>query len=311
MTPRLHRSQYTVGWICAVSIELAAARGVLDEMHEEYRSGDCIFTLGSIAGHNIVIACLPAGQLGISPAATVASRTLVEFPQIKFGLMVGIGGGVPGHDRANSVRLGDVVVSQPQGYHGGVIQYDSGKATPDGFERTTQLDSPPTILLSALNLMKAKEAGGFSNFYQHIAQLENNPRTAVFRRDNAGEDILFDPDYDHTEGEVTCDHCSKDMMVQRAQREKGSEVRVHYGNIASGNLVIKSAKERDRISQLLRGILCFEMEAAGLMNHFKCLVIRGICDYADSHKNKTWQPYAAGTAAAYAKELLLNVPTET
>jgi nucleoside phosphorylase len=46
------------------------------------------------------------------------------------------------------------------------------------------------------------------------------------------------------------------------------------------------------------------MEAAGLMDNFPCLVIRGICDYADSHKNKQWQGYAAATAAAYAKELL-------
>ena len=46
------------------------------------------------------------------------------------------------------------------------------------------------------------------------------------------------------------------------------------------------------------------MEAAGLMDSFPCLVIRGICDYADSHKNKRWQPYAAATAAAFAKELL-------
>ncbi|KAL3444390.1 hypothetical protein BJX65DRAFT_310973 [Aspergillus insuetus] len=47
------------------------------------------------------------------------------------------------------------------------------------------------------------------------------------------------------------------------------------------------------------------MEAAGLMNTYPCLVIRGICDYADSHKNKAWQGYAAATAAAFAKELLL------
>ena len=44
------------------------------------------------------------------------------------------------------------------------------------------------------------------------------------------------------------------------------------------------------------------------MNDFRCLVIRGICDYADSHKNKTWQPYAAATAAACAKEILSLVP---
>jgi nucleoside phosphorylase len=84
-------------------------------------------------------------------------------------------------------------------------------------------------------------------------------------------------------------------------------VTIHYGTIASGNQVIKDGISRDRLSAELGGVLCFEMEAAGLMNDFPCLVIRGICDYADSHKNKAWQPYAAATAAAYAKELLLTV----
>jgi nucleoside phosphorylase len=83
---------------------------------------------------------------------------------------------------------------------------------------------------------------------------------------------------------------------------------VYYGTIASGNQVMRSAAERDRVSAELGGVLCFEMEAAGLMNSFPCLVIRGICDYADSHKNKRWQAYAAGTAAAYAKELLSVIP---
>ncbi|OSS48405.1 hypothetical protein B5807_07871 [Epicoccum nigrum] len=79
---------------------------------------------------------------------------------------------------------------------------------------------------------------------------------------------------------------------------------VHYGTIASGNQVMKDAFERDRANAQLGGVLCFEMEAAGLMNTFPCLVIRGICDYSDSHKNDKWQPYAAGIAAAYAKEVL-------
>ena len=48
------------------------------------------------------------------------------------------------------------------------------------------------------------------------------------------------------------------------------------------------------------------MEAAGL-DDFQCLVIRGICDYADSHKNKIWQPHAAAAATAYAKDLLLQL----
>jgi len=82
-------------------------------------------------------------------------------------------------------------------------------------------------------------------------------------------------------------------------------MRVHYGLIASGNQVIKDAKFRDRLNESLGGnILCVEMEAAGLMNDFPCIVIRGICDYADSQKNKDWQEHAAAVAAACAKELL-------
>jgi len=89
--------------------------------------------------------------------------------------------------------------------------------------------------------------------------------------------------------------------------------RIHYGLIASGNSVIKATDKLHQLQQLLAGsgeILCVEMEAAGLMNDFKCIVIRGISDYADSHKNDGWQPYAAAAAAAYAKELLSVIPKE-
>ena len=65
---------------------------------------------------------------------------------------------------------------------------------------------------------------------------------------------------------------------------------------------------RDRLRREL-DVLCFEMEAAGLMDSFLCLVIRGGCHYADSHKNKRWQAYAAATAAAYAKGLLYYTRT--
>lgn len=82
---------------------------------------------------------------------------------------------------------------------------------------------------------------------------------------------------------------------------------IHYGTIASGDQVIKDAIKRDEISQRFGGVLCFEMEAAGLVNRFPCLVVRGICDYCDSHKNKDWQPFAAAAAAAWTKELLRNI----
>jgi nucleoside phosphorylase len=97
------------------------------------------------------------------------------------------------------------------------------------------------------------------------------------------------------------------MIVVRAPRRSGEGV-VHYGTIASGNQVMKDGVARDKLSSELGGVLCFEMEAAGLMNSFPCLVVRGICDYADSHKNKKWQPFAAAAAAACAKEILSYVP---
>jgi nucleoside phosphorylase len=88
-------------------------------------------------------------------------------------------------------------------------------------------------------------------------------------------------------------------------KKKPRDMCVHYGLIASGNKVIKDAGFRDKLNKDLGGdVLCVEMEAAGLMNNFPCVVIRGICDYADSHKNKAWQEHAAAAAAAFAKELL-------
>jgi hypothetical protein len=72
---------------------------------------------------------------------------------------------------------------------------------------------------------------------------------------------------------------------------------------------VKDGKRRDQLALGL-GVYCLVMEAAGLIDDFPCLVIRDICDYADSHKNKEWQGYAAVVAAAYTKELLLVVPVD-
>jgi nucleoside phosphorylase len=254
------------------------------------------YTLGRIVEHNVVIACLPAGQTGITSAAAVAVHMKSKFQSIRFGLLVGVGGGVPSID----VRLGDVVVSQPHEEHGGVVQYDLGKTTPGGFQRTGSLNKAPEILLSALSTLQSNYLMGRSRFSDYLSTLVK--RLPNFSRDKAGPDVLFLANYDHVGGD-TCVQCCEDKQVQRRAREN-HDVLIHYGTIASGNRVMRHATERDGISKKLGGVLCFEMEAAGLMNRFPCLVIRGICDYADSHKNKKWQPYAAATAAVYAKELL-------
>jgi nucleoside phosphorylase len=302
MAPKLRHDEYTVGWVCALDVELAAAQEMLDEEHQDLPTDDDenLYVLGSIGGHNVAIVCLPAGRIGNNPAASVAIQMRATFKAIRFRLMVGIGGGVPSTEA--DIRLGDVVVSQPHNVYGGVVQYDSGKATPSGFKRTGSLNSPPDVLLTAVNKVRANKVRGKSKLSEYASKLEHIPE---FQRARAGPDVLFEATYDHHGGQ-TCDQCSVDRQNVRQPRKE--EVVVHYGTIASGNQVMRNAIERDRVSAELGGVLCFEMEAAGLMNNFPCLVIRGICDYADSHKNKQWQVYAAGIAAAYAREVLSFIP---
>ena len=118
---------------------------------------------------------------------------------------------------------------------------------------------------------------------------------------NEGTDCGAIPDNDDGDDEESSRFCDMAKVVKRKPRD----MRIHYGLIASGNQVIKDATFRDKLNKDLGGnVLCVEMEAAGLMDHFPCVVIRGICDYADSHKNKDWQEHAAAVAAAFAKELL-------
>jgi nucleoside phosphorylase len=301
---QLRREEYTVGWICALPVELAAAQELLDEEHEDLERDehdDNLYSLGRVREHNVVIVCLPAGLMGNNPAAAVATQMRSTFRSVRFGLMVGIGGGVPSEDA--DIRLGDVVVSQPHQGYGGVIQYDFGKATPSGFQRTGFLNAPPTILLGAVNKLRANQLRRRTELLGHISKLSH---LQGFTGEVAGPDVLFDAAYNHKQG-PTCRSCSADRQVDRQPRSNEEPV-VHYGTIASGNQVIKNAAERDTVSKEFGGVLCFEMEAAGLMNSFPCLVIRGICDYADSHKNKTWQAYAAGAAAACAKEVLSLIP---
>lgn len=132
---------YTVGWIAALPCERAAAERMLEVKHNWPRdfvqpSTDPLsYSWGSIGDHNVVNVSLKAGIYGIVAAATAATHMLDSFPQIKFGLLVGIGGAIPKFDedgtsiRDDNIRLGDIVVSSPSGDNGGVIQYDFVKST--------------------------------------------------------------------------------------------------------------------------------------------------------------------------------------
>ncbi|KAM5521262.1 g-protein beta wd-40 repeats containing [Fusarium oxysporum f. sp. phaseoli] len=126
-----------------------------------------------------------------------------------------------------------------------------------------------------------------------------------FGYQGASNDRLYQADYDHVTSEnPTCNECDKSHIIHRIDRDDNDSY-FHYGIIASGSAAVKDGKTRQRLSEEY-GALCFETEAAGLYD-FPCLIIHGIYDYADSHMSNLWQEYAAATAAAFAKELLLFV----
>ncbi|KAH0026008.1 ankyrin repeat protein, partial [Aureobasidium melanogenum] len=264
-----------------------------------------IYVFGRVGNHKVVIATLPSGSYGTTSAATTAKEMLLDFPKIRFGLLVGIGGGIPNEE--NDIRLGDVVVSKPQGTIGGVLQFDLGKETNAGFERIGSLDRPPTVLLKAIALLEARHAlRGSKDVPKYISETHKKFPGYKAKHPGLEQDRLFEAAYDHAPLKApTCQRCDVDRLVDRDCRDTQDPV-IHYGLIGSGNQVIKNSHKRDLLGE--QNILCVEMEAAGLMNDFPCLVIRGICDYSDSHKNKRWQPYAALVAAAYAKELLSTIP---
>ncbi|KAJ6779527.1 hypothetical protein PWT90_07848 [Aphanocladium album] len=311
----LSPDDYTVGWICAIPVELQAARAMLDQEHAPLQTqpnyDENSYILGSVGAHNVIIACLP--EYGNSRAAIAAKSMQATFRNLRFGLMVGVGGGIP--SAKHDIRLGDVVISKPTGQGGGIIQYDIGRKEQDGFHRIGSMNKPPTLLRNTVVNLESKRGLG-----KQISERVNDVFGSEIYRDDAEEewtypvrlnDLLFKSEYCHIGDDINCNKCLEgaadvDGIMARDPRPDNYP-RLHYGNIGSGNSVIKQAADREHLAKR-DNVICFEMEAAGLMDDFPCLVIRGICDYADSHKNKEWQPYAAAVAVSYAKEYLAVIP---
>lgn len=316
---KLTLESYLVGWICPLEVEQTAAMEMLDEEHESLPTSsrdNNVYHLGSINGHNVVIAGLP--QACNNSAATVITQMRMTFPNLQYGLLVGIGGGVPVRTDEGPVRLGHVVVSKPTGQHSGAIQYDHGKAMAGKFERTGCLQRAPTALLNAAQaLAVARLRADVDPVWQNTRRIATHRRRLRrFAFPGAANDHLYRSSYIHPVAGVTCEAagCRPDQLISWAEGEEDEEeddpfIIVHRGNIASGEWVIKDAVQRDHLAHG-EGLLCFEQEAAGALTDFPCLVVRGISDYCDSHKSNLWQGFAAAAAAAYARQLFFHMPIE-
>ncbi|KAL4897683.1 purine and uridine phosphorylase [Aspergillus ambiguus] len=285
---------YTVGWVCALSTEAVAARQFLDAEHQplcyQDHQDNNSYTLGRIGNHNVVIAVLPKGIYGNNSAAGVMKDMLYTFPNIRIGLLVGVGGGAPSEN--HDIRLGDIVVSTPENGISGVIQYDFGKETQDQDFRVTGLvNHPPNFLLTAVSKLKSLHDSDGHQINEMVDHVLQKRRTLhqCYGRPDPKSDRLYRPEVVHPDYNKSClavCGTSREKLITRTPRRiNGSTPVIHYGVIASANRVIKNALFRNVLSAKYN-ILCFDMEAAGLLNHFPCLVIRGICDYSDSHKTK-------------------------
>jgi nucleoside phosphorylase len=276
----LSHDDYTVGWICALPLKMTAAKLMLGAIHSSLPAPSTdhnTYILGNVGDHNIVIACLPSGAYDTILTATIATQLLSSFHSIRFGLMIGIGGEVLSSHA--DIRLDDIVVSQPADTSGDVIQYDLNKALSDGrFQRTGMLNPSSKILLTALATLQAHHLTEDSRMLELVSniQVKASRRATNFAR-SSQEDCLYQAEYDH-DASNTCINCDRSKRISRFSRDH-SELVIHYELIASANRIVKDGRLRDQLARGLE-VYCVEMEAAGLMNDFPCLVIRGICDYA-------------------------------
>ncbi|KAJ6145525.1 hypothetical protein N7470_009420 [Penicillium chermesinum] len=267
--PQLRAEDYTIGWICALPQELRAAIIVLDEIHPDIRGLSSVYTLGRIGEHNIAIACLPMGKPAELPGCPGRSRHDERFPLDSFW-RTGRNRGRHVRQRSPTGRCGCWVSKQSVP---GVVQSDLGKVESTGFLPTGRKQGKPRLEHFIEQTRKK---------WPKVAHQFNRPAETQRRPQPSGSRVSASP------GKVGPN--------------------IHYGLIASGNQVVKNAKYRDEVNRRFHGrVLCFEMEAAGLLEKFPFLVVRGISDYADSTKNDDWHHYAALAAAAYAKELLQYV----
>ncbi|KAF3142747.1 hypothetical protein TWF703_000250 [Orbilia oligospora] len=249
-TKLLSFDDYTIGWICALPIEMAVAIAMLDQIHasnslHRHPNDHNTYTLGEIGDHNVAIACLPSGGYGVVSAATVASQMSSTFTSISSWLMVGVGGGVP--DKRIDIRLGDIVVSHS------VIQYDYGKTLAGGrFERTGTSKIPSQALLTAINKLRADHEISRSRIPIFLSEMLNkNPEMRTKYTYQGQEcDFLYEADYDHPESQDTCELCQKERLVVRHPRNETSP-RIYYGPIASGNQEYSAATAAAYTKELL------------------------------------------------------------
>jgi HEAT repeat protein/nucleoside phosphorylase/MinD-like ATPase involved in chromosome partitioning or flagellar assembly len=294
------RMKPTIGVITVLPKEYVAVNVLLENKKDIFIVPDsgagrryCLGEIPTEEGnkHNIVLA--NAG-MGNNTATIRASLLLNHFPNVKSILMVGIAGGIPNPDKINdNIRLGDIVVS----YEQGIIQYDYVENKLEKVEYRNPPRPPSASLVEAVRYLEAKEILGNRSWEKYIDQALSQLK---IERPSEDKDILY---FDSRKRKI--------KHLEDSKRIKG-QPRIFIGPIASANILLKNPKAIDELRDKFK-VKAIEMEASGIAdatwNHeVGYLVVRGICDYSDSHKNDEWQQYAAVVAAAYTRALIESMP---
>ncbi|KAK1840479.1 pfs domain-containing protein [Colletotrichum chrysophilum] len=327
------QNKVTIAILCALPLESDAVEGQLDEYclteslpNQKVAWDTNTYSRGRIGRHHIVLVHL-AG-MGKRDAVAAATNCKASFPDINLALVVGICGGVPSYvnEIQREVVLGDVAISE------GLVPFDFGRRYPDQFvmkdELVDILGKPPLEIRSLLSKLKTQNGRRYltERTRQYLGDFSYDLQNyAVYP--GVAEDKLYEETYRHKhrssspcricneDNDLVCEEarssscedlrCSNDNLVHRTRLDQqGSRgPSIHLGLMASGDQVMKSGEHRNDIAKR-HNVIAFEMEGAGVWDTFPCIVIKGVCDYADSHKNKKWQRYAAATVAACMKALL-------
>ncbi|KAL3441720.1 putative kinesin light chain [Aspergillus insuetus] len=329
MRPR-SRDNFAIAIICALPLEAEAVEALFDDTYDRLgrhygkQRGDAnAYINGRIGKHDVVLCYMPG--MGKGSAAGVASSLLVSYPGVKLALVAGICGGAPPPPEYKEIFLGDVIISDS------VIEYDFGRQYPGGFQWKTgvkdTLGRPGREIRALLNGLRAenarRELQDQAQQYLHALQ-----QTGTKWRHPGVDDILFKARYLHkhyrnASAECSCFgsdtpdqiceealgkdcnelYCYQGQQVRRRANAKAVQTSIYIGPVASADTVMKSGQHRDEIVKEEK-VIGFEMEGAGVWDNVPCIIVKGVCDYADSHKSKVWQAYAAATGASVAKAFL-------
>ncbi|KZL66524.1 kinesin light chain [Colletotrichum tofieldiae] len=332
------RDDFQVAVICALPLEYDAVAFAFDEIWDDDMGnapGDSnAYTTGRIGSHNIVLLLLPG--MGKASAASAAATLRLSYTGIKLAILTGVCGGVPSPGTDNELLLGDVVVSQS------VFQYDLGRKYPDKFAPKDTVEESlgrpgkevrSLVATFQTHLGRSRLQHRASRVLEQVQQRAVDAHRTLYGRPAATEDRLFEPGYLHRHRDSRLCGCSESGACERALAASCEELqcdlsrlmsrgrletrevheagdstvaqglRILVGRVGSADTVMKAGLDRDRIAREY-GLVAFEMEGAGVWDEVPCIVIKGVCDYADSHKNKRWQHFAAATAASTTKALL-------